>query len=422
MKRAHIASLSAMLALLTPAFARAADPTRPTRQDITINWDGQFDRAHGIRSGRGTMMDPYVISGWTVNNINIRDTDKAIRIVNNTITGALTLNWIGHNLLVQGNDVGDLRVNENIARWGDNTAGTITRNTFASVGQLRHFDGTFSYNTVGTAQTNALGTTYPGTRGVNFDGFNGARFVNNTIYGFVDARLHGHHHSSGYGMPSHMHDMPSRETAAMHFDRYHEVFIQGNTIYTSAPYALAYLDTDHAANDRTANSETNPYLNAPHVHHTRVHIFSNRLYGAGILIDVFNAADEHHAGTRQGLVDIAGNSVSLIRDPQHPLRVVEGIEVTQARDLILKIRSNVVDGPVPLTGIAQIDGALTNGDGILLDILDRATVSIEGDRVSDRQFGVRALQLTKSVRWSVRGLVVSGVSQAVSYDNTNKPQ
>jgi hypothetical protein len=60
----------------------------------------------------------------------------------------------------------------------------------------------------------------------------------------------------------------------------------------------------------------------------------------------------------------------------------------------------------------------------LLDVLDKAQVSIENDRVSDRQFGVRALQMTKTVRWTIRGFIATGVSQSVSYDNTvaNPPQ
>jgi len=57
------------------------------------------------------------------------------------------------------------------------------RNTFTTVGQLRHFDGVFAFNTVGAPQSGALSSSYPATRAVNFDGFNGAAFVHNTIYG-----------------------------------------------------------------------------------------------------------------------------------------------------------------------------------------------------------------------------------------------
>ena len=87
--------------------------------------------------------------------------EEAIRIVDNSITGTLRLNWVGPNIEVRGNDVGDLRVNENNARWGDPTAGTFVHNTFRSVGQLRHFDGMFMYNTVGAPQSGMLSSKYP---------------------------------------------------------------------------------------------------------------------------------------------------------------------------------------------------------------------------------------------------------------------
>jgi hypothetical protein len=410
--------------VLAPLSARASE-TRTPRGDISITWDGEFDRAHGVRSGHGTVRDPYVISGWTLNNLSIKDTTRATRIVNNTISGQLTLNWIGSAIDVRGNDVGDLRVNENVPRWGDPTAGVIVRNSFGRVGQLRHYDGMFAYNTVGTPQSGTLSSSYPDVRAVNFDGFNGAHFMSNTIYGYMDARLHGHHHSSDFGMPSHMHSSSPHDTMMVdHTHRYHEVFIEANRIFTSHEYALAYLDTNHAGNDRTANSETNPYLNAPHVHYTRVHILSNRLYGAGILVKVFNAEDERHTGKPSGIVDIAGNRVALERDVADPFKVLQGIEVRQARYLTLYIRSNSVTGPAPLVDVPQLRGIQSQGAGIMLNRLDQASVFIERARVTNRQFGVRALQLTKSVRWVIRGLTTSGVEQRVSYDRTvkNPPQ
>lgn len=406
--------------LLVPPLAQAASPRQP-HADIRIEWDGELNRAHGIRSGRGTVTDPYVISGWTVNNISIRDTTKAIRIVNNTINGTLTLNWIGRNVVVQGNEIGDLRVNENIARWGAPTSGSITRNKFGTVGQLRHFDGFFAYNLVGAPESGVLSSSYPATRAVNFDGFNGARFVSNTIYGYVDARLHGHHHSSQYGMGSHTHaDGPHEMEMVDHTRRYHEVLISNNRIFTSHTYALAYLDTGHAGNDRTANSETNPYLNAPHVHFTRVHVMGNRLNGAGLLVDVFNALDERHRGAPSGLVELMDNQVALERDVTHPFKVVHGIEVRQARYLTLRIRMNTITGPAPLVDVAPISTATSQGSGVFLHALDRASVMIEGTRVTNRQFGVQALQLTKYVTWTIKGLVTSGVSQPVSYDGSVK--
>ena len=242
--RSFAALVLAATVVLAPLSARAGS-SRVAHNDITITWDGQLDRAHGVRSGHGTMDDPYVISGWTVGNISIRDTDKAIRIGDNTITGTLTLDWVGPDIMVMNNSIGDLRLNQNNARWGDPTSGMISHNTFASVGQLRHFDGTFSYNTVGGMNGSRFGSKYPDVQAVNFDGFNGARFTHNTIYGFVDARLHGHHHSTGFGAPSHMHADGPHSMPVDHTKRYHEVFITANTIYTSAPYALAEFVAVH---------------------------------------------------------------------------------------------------------------------------------------------------------------------------------
>ena len=402
--------------VLVPLSARAE--TRPAHADITITWDGELNRAHGVRSGTGTMSNPYVISGWTVNNINIKDTDKAIRIVGNTIAGTLTLNWVGPDTVVRGNDIGDLRVNENVARWGDPTAGSIDHNTFTSVGQLRHFDGNFTYNTVGAPQSGVVSSSYPDTRAVNFDGFNGAHFQHNTIYGYVDARLHGHHHSSGYGMPSHMHADGPHDPQMDHTQRYHEVFIDHNAIYTSATYALAYLDTNHAGNDRTANSETNPYLNAPHVHHTRVHIAYNVLNGAGILIDVFNARDERHKGYAYGLVDIVGNRITLNRDLQKPREVLQGIQVLQAHYLTLRITKNTIAGPAAPVEVAQVRTLLAQGAGVQLNGLDHASVTVDADAISNRQFGVQAMQLARTVVWSVTHFSTTDVTTPVSYDST----
>src|SRR5439155_16580455 len=115
---------------------------------------------------------------------------------------------------------------QNVARTGMPTNGVMTHNQFGVVSQLRHWDGLFAYNEVG--DKNNLGS-----QAVNFDGFNGAHFVHNTIYGYVDARLHGHHHSSGWGEPSHNHGTHTPDSdLSVHRYRYHEVFIANNSIYS----------------------------------------------------------------------------------------------------------------------------------------------------------------------------------------------
>lgn len=398
--------------VLGPLSSRAAE-ARQSRADISIEWDGEFTRANGIRSGNGTAARPYVISGWSVNNIRIKDTTKAIRIMDNTITGTLTLDWNGPNITVMGNTIGDLRVNQNVARWGDSTSGMFTRNRIGVVGQLRHFDGMFMWNTVGSKAESPR----PDVRAVNLDGWNNAHFARNTIYGYVDARIHGHHHSSEFGGMSHDHATgPHDMHPADHTRRFHEVMIEANSIFTSHEYGLAYLDTNHAANDRTANSETNPYLNAPHTHDTRAHIVANALDGSGILIDVFNAKDGRHKSYATGLLEIDRNRVSLPRDAARPPATVHGIEVRQARFVTVKIRSNTIAGPERLTGVAQLDDRLQNGSGIFLNTLENATVAIDAATISNRQFAVQATRLAKTVRWSITGLKASGVSEEVRTD------
>ncbi|MHB8513160.1 MAG: hypothetical protein ACYDCC_13410 [Actinomycetota bacterium] len=397
--------------------------TQPSQHsDITIDWDGELDAAHGVVSGDGSVAHPYVISGWMVSNISIKDTTRAITIENDTIGGTLRLNWLGEHIKVLDNSINDLRVNENIPRWGNATIADIEHNTFGVVGQLRHFDGVFAHNTVGTPlahSTYPAGKRYPDTEAVNFDGFNGSHFYDNTIYGYVVARLHGHHHSSGYGMPSHNHNGgPDMMEQPDHTKRYDEVTINNNTIYSSGAFALEYVDTNHAANDRTANSETNPYLNAPHTHFTRVHLLNNILNGSGILVDVFNAQDVNHVGTPRGTLEIIGNTITLDRDLTHPLQTVNGIEVLQARYLRLNIDRNTITGAAPLTGTMQLDSEFQKGAGVMLDQLDHAVVSIMTNSVSNRDVGVQATMLTSSVKWSIDKLSTQNVVTPVSYDSS----
>lgn len=385
---------------------------RQSRADIVIEWDGELTRANGIRSGKGTPASPYVISGWSLGNIRIKDTTKAITIMNNTIAGTLTLDYVGPNITVMGNTIGDLRVNQNVARWGDTTSGMFSKNIIGVVGQLRHFDGMFMSNTVGSPDRAG-----PDVRAVNLDGWNNAHFARNRIYGYVDARVHGHHHSSQFGGSSHDHATgPHDMHQADHTKRFHQVMIEANSIVSGHEYGLAYLDTNHAANDRTASSETNPYLNAPHTHTTRAFIKANAISGSGILINVFNAKDERHKSYATGLLEIDRNRVSLPRDVAQPLRTVHGIEVRQARHVAVKIRSNAITGPDRLTGVAQLDGFFQPGSGILLNTLENATVAIESATITNREFAVQATSLAKTVRWSITGLKTSGVNEEVRTD------
>ncbi len=394
---------------LAPAWAGGPEK----RAAVNIQTNDQFDSEHGVRSGSGSLDDPYVISGWQVNNVRIENTDRHVVIRNNVITGQLVLNWIGDRAYVHLNKINDLRVNQNVRRTGMPTSGDITRNTFGAVGQLRHWDGVFEHNVVGKKDN-------LGTRAVNFDGFNGASFRENTIYGYMDARLHGHHHSSGYEDGSHQHAAGHHMEGVDHTQRYHRVSIRDNTISTTASYALAYLDTNHAANDRTAPSEQEEALKEPHVHHTLVSIANNRLMGAGILVNVFNAKDnQKHPETARGVVELVDNRVTLGADDFWKFRDLYGIEVRQAQDLDLVIDGNRI------TGTKADDGSFAMFDqdrnaGIFVHALDKADVTITDNNVTERAFGVRAEQFTETVHWLVRDLRTQNVQEPVYSDETVK--
>lgn len=413
--------------------ATAATPEREARNGtIFISKDSQFTSANGVRSGSGTPSDPYVISGWDIRQIHIKDTNKDFIITYNTVD-FLVLNWNGDNATVTNNDVGDLRVNQNVKRTGGPTTGSITNNTFDVVGQLRHFDGVFAHNTVGSAGRSMNIPFFSNERAVNFDGFNGAHFFDNTVYGYVEVRLHGHHHSSGYDEDSHHHGSKhdhvdhsehSMDDTVDHTQRFHQVWVHNNRIFASGRYALIYTDTNHAGNDRTANSEQNDELNKPHTHYTKVHLTDNKLVGSGLYVDVFNAKDERHTETNRGAMTIARNDITMLYgDERLPFELHNGITIWNAEDVDLKIVDNAIryDGSGdPLA----VDDQWQNESGIRLQTLRMADVWILRNFVQNMFYGVRASNMNETVRWRVSDLETDGVSEPISYDQSvkNKPE
>lgn len=406
-----ILALAVALAAANAHASPAVGAEREKRAAITISANDQFDADHGVRSGRGTPADPYVISGWQLPSLRIENTDRHVVIRDNAITNTLVLNWNGDRVRVTNNEVGDLRVNQNVRRTGQPTSGLIAHNAFGVVGQLRHFDGVFERNVVG--RKNNLGR-----RAANFDGFNGASFRDNVVYGYMDARLHGHHHGSDFEGHSHHHAASGH--GVDHTSRYHRVSISGNAITTSAPYALAYLDTNHAANDRKAASEQEEALTLPHVHHTRVEIAGNRLEGAGLLVNVFNAQDNaKHERFARGQVVLRGNRITLAADGFWALRDLHGIEVREARHLDLLVEANRIAGTPAEEGMFEsFDGDRTSG--IYLRVLDHADVTISDNAVARRMFGVLAERFTDDVRWVIRDLRTSDVDERVAADDSVK--
>lgn len=412
------------LFLAAPVQALALAPEIPAggsgalqkSNSVRITSAEQFDVAHGVRSGSGTAEDPFVISGLDVGSLVIKDTDAYVTITDNVV-GRLVLDWIGDRLQMRNNSVGDLRVNQNVRRTGLPTSGVIEHNTFGKVGQLRHWDGVFQHNTVGAPANDSgrLRQVFPSERAVNFDGFNGAVFAHNVIYGYMDARLHGHHHSSGFGENSHNHAAGANEVTD-HSQRYHEVWITNNKIHANSRYGLAYLDTVHPANDRTAPSERNRELNKPHVHHTRVHVSDNELIGSGIAVIKFNAQDRRHTGTTRGLVEITGNRISLVDRSLTPLGSPNGISAEDVQDVMLHIAGNVVD--------VQPNGGGGKAAAVLLEKFDLSDVHLCDNTAKGSYYGVRAANFTDSVNWVIQGLQTEGVSEDVSWDQSvqNEPQ
>jgi hypothetical protein len=412
---------TAVVTSLAPAAAASGGDRPQVRDSIEILKNADFDAAHGVVAGSGTMRDPYLISGWDVHHLEIKDTSKHVVIRNNSI-GRLILDWIGGGAHVYNNTVDDLRVNQNVKRTGDMTSGIIANNRFDVVGQLRHWDGVFENNTVGSP-SRCSNIPFFSCRAVNFDGFNGAKFRNNNIFGYVEVRLHGHHHSSDFSDHSHYHGA-GHEDMADHTKRFHQVWVTNNTIHSGDYYGLLYTDSAHSANDRTAASETNPDLNLPHSHKTRVHFTNNKIFGSGIQVDIFNADDDRHLGTKTGLMEIKNNTIKVQSEDykaEETFSSRDGIYVSRATDVKLSIVGNAIDGAIDEQDTYKpIRERFDYGSGINLYDIDKARVYLFNNQVTSRTYGVQASGMSSTVQWWIKGLKTSDVEKAVYYDSSVK--
>lgn len=418
------------LALIAGLFFTAAPAVAGVEQgSVLIEDNSQFTEQNGVRYGKGTKQHPYVIEGWEIGRLEIHDTNRYVVIRNNIISN-LTLNYIGDRVKVVRNRIGDLRVNQNVERTGDMTSGIIANNRFGVVGQLRHWDGLFANNVVGTPPTDdgtQINFGQTSNQIATLDGFNGARYRNNTFFGFVQLRIHGHHHSSGFAKgSSHDHGAGEGEgdegPALMHMKRFHRALFEKNTIYATGPYGLIYTDSNHAANDRTAASETNEALNEPHEHTTKVALLRNKLMGSGIMVDIFNADDPNHLRTNTGHFTIKGNAITL-REYRETVdgwsAPPVGIEVHQARDLHLNISNNSIAAPAPEAHRATVDQVGGHvASGIQLIDMEKAFITISNNAVTNRVAGVYARRF-KRVEWSIDGLKTEGVEKEVDYDGSS---
>src|SRR5688572_22672954 len=70
--------------------------------NVVISNNEGFTPENGVRSGKGTKQDPYVIEGWDISRLEIHDTSKYV-VIRNNIINSLTLNWIGRGVKVVNN-------------------------------------------------------------------------------------------------------------------------------------------------------------------------------------------------------------------------------------------------------------------------------------------------------------------------------
>jgi hypothetical protein len=452
----------AQLGMERPRFAPAVGST-PTAEDaksleqvsrIDIRGDHAFTPKAGVRSGSGTLADPYVISGYAVSgSLYLGDTDACVVITGNYVDGELALNWNGNCVHVHHNFIRDLRVNENVPREGLDTGGLIELNTINYVGQIRHYDGEFRNNVVGPREDaklpfgifqdpeNLLPFTKD-TRILNIDGFNQGWFHHNTITGSVDLKLHGHHHSTGFlATHSHYHGDNETRMAAMqhdHSNRWESVRFEDNKVVDPTGYGVRYTDEAHAGDDRTAPSESTKTLSDPHQHHTKVEVRRNEVVGAGIWVDVFNADDKLHTQRNPGWLWITDNTVSL--QQRHdgllglqffglPYDANTGIAIDTVKELQVDVRGNTLSWQATSSTdpTADLLGGLFQQKptpaGIRIRGASDGSLVVADNRGTGFAQGVAAFDLDKTVAWAVAGNDFPGAAHAVYYDESvaNQP-
>jgi hypothetical protein len=374
------------------------------RTAITIGNDSQWNPANGVRGGSGTYEDPFVISGWYVDTILIKDTSRAFELKENYVSNILVLDWTGDGGYVHHNHLENMRTNRNVARTGDPSATVIENNDILRVEQLRHFDGEVRNNTIGQP-----GLTHILQRDVIFDiaGLNGAGIHDNVIYGGVDMKLHGHHHADHDGGASHNHGTGVHDDMDDHQVRYIDFEFYRNRIVDDG-FGLRYNDLNHAGDDRTATSEQEPDLEKPHVHHTTIRLHDNVIDGATLRVAVVNAQDERHVPGESAVLELADNQVL---EPA----AGDGIFVQVVRDALVLVHGNVVEkGPLQLQGTS----------GIRLAGFSNSTIVVGGNTIGDYVYGIRASGFDALTRWTVLPNDAPGVDYPVYWDSSvaNAPE
>ncbi len=403
---------------------------------------------HGINlTGTGTHEDPYVLEGLRVSDeLELLDTVDHWVIRENHIDGELRLNWNDDKVHVHHNHIRDLRVNENVERVELATAGLIEENDISIVGQIRHFDGVFTHNTVGpvpdgfldpliTDAGELMPVPFRDGLALNIDGFDGGEFLENKIVGGVDMQLHGHHHASCFGCFSHNHGDSEAADKKDHSVRYHMGAFRANTVEASAGPAFRYQDTGHSGDDETATSEPWEELEGDHVHHTYVTIEGNEITGGPFVVDIFNADDRDHPATNPGQLIIEANTIGYTLDDQ-TLRTgwmerwgPHGLIISEVKEMDLRVTGNEirVDGGHDTSAANQVAGVVGieedwlgghKPSAVHIDDASNGTLAVTGNTLAGTHYGVLAEHLDEQVDWTVTANTYVDVTEKVAYDET----
>lgn len=434
----------------------AAEGSVPTQSEaerleevsrLRIIGDEGFTPSNGVRSGNGTLDDPFVITGYYVTgDLYIQDTDACVVVKENWVGGQLTLNWNGQCVHVHHNHIRDLRVNENIRRTGYATGGLLELNEMEVVGQLRHYDGEFRDNVVGPKSSQSLFDPVRETapylfaenpRVANVDGFNQGLIHHNTFYGSVDLDFHGHHHGTGFfASHSHYHGENETKLAAHSHDhtlRWTSVEFADNRVVDPDGYGVRYDDRNHAADDRTANSEAVDELEEDHKHWTKIVIARNVVEGAPIWVDVFHADDDNHDRVNEGWFELVDNVVRLEErtadgpaglpffGPGHSY--TSALRVHVAKEVDFDVSGNQLsweaddsddEGPLGLLGGSDH----AKPAAIDLDGFRRANLTIADNTATGFYYGVKAHEFDEDTYWVVVDSDFGDAAYPVYYDES----
>lgn len=421
----------------------------PTRSDA-LDFPNRFSRfiaqgtegldqlaREGYLSGSGTPQDPYLLERFYVDgDLTIQSTDRAIVLREGYVTGQLSLNYIGEKLYVHHVYAKDLRVNENVARSGDNTGGLFHDNAFGFVGQIRHFVGEFRDNAIGPKPQGIVGSYLSDTgsaqipAGVvfNFDGFHGADVHDNTFLGQVDIKLHGHNHGDCLQCNIHDHadiqDMPNNRAAdgvdttidddlgfrSRHSVRYHSLLFRDNIITVDDGFALRYNDRNHAGDDQTANSEPNEFLEDPHVHYQQISLRGNTLRGGPLVVDIFNAEDDRHVIDNQGVLRITQNTVEIpyVKSTRANQPTLVGMDLRQVDGIGLMVAENQVlfkegGDDMPLKTLRTVVERAPELIGFRLDTFRGGDITLASNHVNTGSIGVLVRGFADDVYWRLEG-------------------